>query len=75
MPKPFQPPPVDWQTYPMLRATTAAKLLDVDPDTIRNMIRDGRLQATKLGRKGRDQYRVFTASLIEVMTQNMVNRG
>lgn len=75
MPKPYQPPPVDWQTYPMLRATTVAKLLDVDPDTVRRMIADGRLQATKLGRKGRDQYRVLTASLIEAITHNLVQRG
>lgn len=73
MPKPYQPPPIDWQSYPSLRTGTVAKLLDVSAHCVRRMIKDGRLTAYTLDRKGRDTYRVATASVLKVMTDNLVH--
>lgn len=76
MPKPYQPPPIDWHQQPLLKATTVAKILNVTPQHVREMIHDGRLEAVPLplvrpNAKHRDKYRVITASLLKTLTQRV----
>jgi len=76
MPKPYQPPPIDWHQQPLLRASTVAKILDTDPETVRNMIKDGRLEGVELShlngsRRHQSRYRVVTASLLKQLTKKV----
>lgn len=76
MPKPYQPPPIDWHQQPFLRTITAAKLLDCTPAHILNMVHDGRLDAITLPnvsrtKRHRSRYRIVTSSLLKAITQRV----